>query len=162
MPAAEPPFDVPLAHRYFASDCFNLAWTFIDRADRRPEDDEAMLLAATASLWHWSQRADCTNENLSIGHWQASRASALAGHGENALRHALRSLDFAAGLSPFYQGYAYEALARAAGRVGDASQYEQALLAARSLLPEITDEGDRIALENDLATLTPPSPTPRS
>src|SRR5688572_27636463 len=105
--------DLSLAHRHFAADCFNRTWTLFEKADRSDDETEAMVLCALASLWHWTQRADRTDRNLSIGHWQVSRAYALAGQGENALRHALRSLAFAEGSPPFYVGSAHEAATRA-------------------------------------------------
>ena len=120
MPSdADSPLDIKFAHRHFAINCFNLAWTYIDRSDRSLEDDEAMVIASAASLWHWTQREDCSPQNLSIGHWQLSRAYALAGQGDNAMRHAVRSLEFAAGGPPFYVGYGHEAAARAASLLFD-------------------------------------------
>ena len=155
---SELPFDAQLAHRYFASNCFNLTWSLMERADRSSQEDEAMVLAATASLWHWTQRDDCTPQNLSIGHWQVSRVYALVGQGQNAMRHAIRSLQLAGGLSPFYEGYSYEAVARAASLLGDQSQFEAACGCATKLLAQITDDGERQALSDDLKSLTPPSP----
>ena len=38
-----------------------------------------MILYALASLWHWTQRPDCSTTNLSIGYWQAASVYALAG-----------------------------------------------------------------------------------
>ena len=81
------PLDLPSAHRHFSVDCFNRTWDFIDKPERSAEDDEAMVLCTLASLWHWTQRADCTDQNRSIGHWQASRVYALIGQGDNARRH---------------------------------------------------------------------------
>jgi hypothetical protein len=157
MPAeADPPLDAARAHRHFASNCFNLAWDYIDRTVRRPADDEAMVLAAAASLWHWTQRADCTAQNLSIGHWQLSRVYALAGQGETALRHALRSLEFAEGGPAFYVGYAHEAAARAAGVLGDGHAFREHLAKGESQLAAIQDESERNVLQQDLRSLTPP------
>jgi hypothetical protein len=159
MPSdAESPLDVGYAHRYFASNCFNFAWTYIDRSDRSPQDDEAMVLAAAASLWHWTQREDCTPQNFSIGHWQLSRAYAAAGLADNAMRHALRSLEFAAGGSPFYIGYGHEAVARAACMLSDGPAFQDHSAKARALLASIDDESERLALQQDLDSLPPPSP----
>jgi hypothetical protein len=46
-----------------------------------------MLQTTMASLWHWSQRADVTPQNLSVGNWQAARVFALLGQAENARRY---------------------------------------------------------------------------
>jgi hypothetical protein len=148
-----PPFDVAAAHRYFAVECFNQTWNLIDKPARTADDDEAMILTALASLWHWTQRADCTPQNLSVGHWQASRAFALAGQGANARRHAERSLHFAAGCPPFYVGYAHEALARAARLIGDRAAADEHLQKARICAAAVTDLTERKMLADDLATI---------
>jgi hypothetical protein len=153
MPSDAEPLDERFAHRYFASNCFNLAWTYIDRSDRSSQDDESMLLASAASLWHWTQREDCTLRNLSIGHWQLSRAYALAGQGDNAMRHATRSLELAEGESPFYIGYGHEAVARAASLLSDDHTFSAHLEKAKALLTAIGDESERVALEQDLSSL---------
>lgn len=88
-------FDAAAAHRRFSTECFNRAWELIEKPERTRDDDEAMVLRAMASLWHWTQRPDCTEQNLAIGHWQVSRVYALAGHGEAAMHHAQRSLALA-------------------------------------------------------------------
>ncbi len=69
----------PEPHRYFSAQCFNRAWELIRRIDRTELESEQMLLLAQASLWHWTQRPDCTPRNLSIGYWQLSRVFALLG-----------------------------------------------------------------------------------
>jgi hypothetical protein len=79
MMADDADFDADQAHRHFSASCFNLAWELIDKPDRTAEDDEQMVRLAQASLWHWTQRSDCTDKNLSIGYWQVSRVCALLG-----------------------------------------------------------------------------------
>ena len=53
-------FDIEHAHKYFSVNCFNLTWELIDKPDRTPKDNEQMVRLAQASLWHWTQRPDCT------------------------------------------------------------------------------------------------------
>lgn len=72
-------FDVPAAHRFFAADCFNRAWELIDKPDRTSDDDLRMISLAQASLWHWTERPDCTPRNLSIGYWQLSHIYSAVG-----------------------------------------------------------------------------------
>jgi hypothetical protein len=145
--------DLSLAHRYFSAECFNRTWTLIEKAERTKVDDEAMVLCALASLWHWTQRADCTNRHLSIGYWQVSRAYALAGEGDNALRHGLRSRALAEGLSPFLVGYAHEAIARAAVVLKDEKAFGENLRLAKSYVSAIASNEDRGLLERDLRDL---------
>src|SRR5262245_27264138 len=102
--------DRSAAHRQFSSECFNKSWELIDRAVRSATDDEQMLLASLASLWHWTQRADCTDQNLSIGYWQVSRVYSHLGQADNARRFGELSLQRSGKLPPFFLAYAHEAL----------------------------------------------------
>ncbi len=82
-----PDFDLDAAHRYFSAHCFNAAWDLLDKQERTPEENEQMIRLCLASAWHWTQRADCTPTNLSVGYWQASRIYAVLGQGDNARRY---------------------------------------------------------------------------
>jgi len=75
----DPGFDTTQAHRFFAADCFNKTWEFIEKPHRTQDEDEQMIRLAQASLWHWTNRADCKDMQLSIGHWLLARVQALAG-----------------------------------------------------------------------------------
>ena len=112
-----------------------------------------MVLLALASLWHWTQREDCTEQNLSIGHWQVSRVYSLLGQGENALRHAERSLADAEGLAPIYVAYAHEAMARAALAMGEGTSSREHLAKAVALAESVTDPEEKKLLAADLQAL---------
>ncbi len=142
-------------HRQLSTACFNQCWTYIEKKDRSEEDVEAMLLLACASLWHWKQRTDCQPSNLSVGYWQVSRVHALAGQpamarmfGEKCLR-----IGEAEHLAPFYVGYAFEALARAALVQRESSEATRYLAEARTRLAAVTDPESRGFLESDLNEL---------
>lgn len=109
----KPAFDIDHANQYFSTHCFNAAWELLEKRDRTSDDDEQMARLAQASLWHWTQRADCSDENLSIGSWQISRIYAVLGEAGNARKYAQLCLDNAPADDAFCLGYAYEALARA-------------------------------------------------
>jgi hypothetical protein len=147
-------FDAVAAHRFFSAQCFNKAWDLIDKADRSPEENQQMIQLNQASLWHWSQREDCTPRNLSVGYWQASRIHALLGDSDDAYRYAQLSLANSEGEDPFYAGYAYEALARAAMVSGDTARMKEYLSEARKWADTITDEESRSMLVKDLDTIT--------
>lgn len=149
------PIDTDAAHRFFAPDCFNRCWGLIDRTDRERADDEQMLHLAHASLYHWSQRPDCTEQNRSIGCWQLARVYALVGRGAEARYWGERALAHAAHTPPFYRAYAHEALARAAAVLHDVDARYAQLVAARVLLEQITDAEERAMLEADLASVAP-------
>lgn len=147
------PFDESRAHRHFSAQCFNRTWELIDKPDRSPANDEQMLLRAYASLWHWTQRPDCTSRNLSIGYWLLSRVHGLLRQSEQARHFGKLSLKHAEGESPFYRGYAYEALARAAHVAHDRSRTEYYLQAAQAQADLIENDEERQMLENDLKSL---------
>lgn len=148
-----PDFDLAAAHRFFAADCFNRAWALMDLDQRTSEQERLMVALNQASIYHWLQRADCTAQQLSVGHWQASRIQVLLDHADEALRQAEVCLSFSAGLAPFYRGYAFEAMARAealANRLLPAADYKQRAL---DLAADVSDAADRQRLLDDLATL---------
>ncbi len=155
MKPASPSIDVALAHRHFSGECFNGAWSLIDKSHRTPAEDEMMMLLASTSLWHWAQRGDCTDRHRSIGHWQLSRVHALAGQAEGAMRHAQRSLEYAAQLPPFYVGYAHEAIVRAALLHADQAMVEAHLALADVCLSAIQDPTERKMLADDFTSLRP-------
>jgi hypothetical protein len=141
------------AHRFFSASCFNRAWDLIDKAGRTEAENEQMLLLSQSSLWHWTQRHDCTPRNLSIGYWQLSRVYALLGRAEDARASAEVCLRHSEGQAPFYIGYAHEALARSAAVAGDDAEKSRHLEQATRYLAEVTDERDRAPLRADLESL---------
>lgn len=148
-----PDFDTAAAHRFFAADCFNKAWDLMDKPERTPADDRLMVALTHASLYHWSQRQDCTDGHFAVGYWQVSRVYALLGNAEEAKRFGDICLSFSGKADPFLYGYAHEALARAALVAGDgdlsATHKKEALQAAE----RIQKADDRNLLLNDLGTI---------
>ncbi|HEY3290016.1 MAG TPA: hypothetical protein VGK87_07820 [Anaerolineae bacterium] len=151
----EPDFDVTAAHRYFSAFCFNSAWDLIDKKDRTLEEDEQMLRLSLASMWHWTQRPDCTNQNLSIGYWQTARIYALLRQPDNARRYA--NLCLAASqnsdVGPFYRAFACEALARAEAAAGNRELAAQHVEKGRAYAAEVTLAGDKKLVLADLDTV---------
>jgi hypothetical protein len=118
--AKKPDFDRTAAHKYFSVKCFNAAWDLMDKPDRTTEESQEMLRLSMTSLFHWSQRDDCTNQNKSVGYWQVSRIFVLLEQVENAHQYANFSLEASHGEQPFFlYRYAYEALARAESQAGN-------------------------------------------
>jgi hypothetical protein len=149
----DPGFDTALAHRYFAVDCFNKTWEFVDKPNRTREEDEQMIRLAQASLWHWTNRADCKSQQLSVGHWLLARVQALAGRSAESRSHADLCLQHSQGESPFFVGYAYEALARAEKVAGNTSLAAKYKAEAVRFSETVEDAGDRKQLIDDLATI---------
>lgn len=152
-----PNFDLAEAHRYFAVSCFNRTWELINRPDRTTAEDEEMIRLSLASLWHWTQHPDCTATNRAIGCWQVARVYTLAGQLENAGRYGHLALEASLeeGVEPVYQGYAYEALARAEAAAGAREQSAAYLELAHQAAARTTDPEDRQQLLDDLDTVHP-------
>jgi hypothetical protein len=153
--SGDPGFDAAMAHRFFSADCFNRTWGLLDKSARSPEEDQEMIQLAVASLWHWNQRPDRTGTNLSVGYWLASRVYSVLGRVDEARRYAALSLEAARGgeISPFYHGYAYEALARAESAAGDRRKMSEFLAEARRIAVDVADEEERKALLSDLENI---------
>jgi hypothetical protein len=149
----DPGFDTALAHRFFAADCFNKTWGFIEKPTRTREEDEQMIRLAQASLWHWTNRADCKSQQLSIGYWLLARVYALARRPEEAQRHADSCLQHSNGEPPFFVAYAYEAMARAEKVAGNSSLMAKYKTESVRLAETVADAADRKLLIDDLASI---------
>jgi hypothetical protein len=149
----QPTFDLAAAHRFFSVDCFHKAWDLIEKPDRTPEEDEAMIRLNQASIWHWTQREDCAGRNLSIGYWQASRIHALLGRVDEARRYGHLCLQYSRPEPPFFLAYAYEALARAEKLAGNDALVDTYHAEAARLAELVTDPEDKQLLIADLNTI---------
>lgn len=147
-------FDTAVAHQYFAAHCFNACWPLIDQAERTVEQAEQLIALGHSSLWHWTQRPDCTPKNLSIAHWVLSRIYAVLGDAPMAQRYAGSCLRISmeGGVAPLFVAFAYEALARAA-LVQREWQTVGEYLEQADALAEQVEPGDRESLMADLNTL---------
>ncbi len=147
----------PDIHRRLAAQAFNSTWDLIDEADRTDDDDVAMLLSAMASRWHWSQVPDAEPAQRATGDWQVAHVCSLLGYGDLALRFALRGL--AVATAEQWDGWrlasAHEGVARAYATLGNGPLRATHAAEARSALERETDEGDRAAIEAQLATVPP-------
>lgn len=150
-----PEFDHQAAHKYFSVECFNRAWDYIDKPIRKKNEDDRMLQLSLASLWHWTQREDCTPTNLSIGYWQVSRVYALLRLADPARQYGNLSLEAARseGVEDFYLGYAYEALARAEMVAGEEDEMEKYLIQAHQIAAQLPNAKAKKLLLSDLATI---------
>ena len=150
-----PNFDLQAAHKFFSANCFNQAWDLIDKPERTLDEDEQMIRLGLASLYHWTQRPDCTAKNLSIGYWQISRIYSLATRLQDAILYGKLCLKVSqeAELPPFYLGYAYEALARAEAKGGNKARMNDYLAQANQFAQQVSDLESKEALLNDLDTI---------
>ncbi|MGH8915850.1 MAG: hypothetical protein ACRDZM_15215 [Acidimicrobiia bacterium] len=146
--------DLAIWHRTFAPRAFNETWNLLDLVEPTREDEESMLAAAFAQRYHWYVVGDARNR--AIADWQVSRAAAVLGYSDLALRFGERSLATCIDndLDPFVTGFAHEAIARAAAEVDDLETFTEHLEAAKEKLTEIEDPEDRDVLEADLTEMS--------
>ena len=148
-------FDQAAAHKYYSVHCYNKAWDLIDKEQRTPEEDEQMVRLTLASHYHWTQRPDYSSTKASIGYWQTSRIYAILDQAESAIHYGKLCLQASQqeGVPPFYRGYAYEALARAAAVVGNHQDMALYLEKARAAANEVQEEDERKMILGDLESI---------
>ena len=149
MNDTQPP-DPQTAHKFFSATCFNAAWDLIDSEERSEDDGMRMLDLAHSSLWHWSQRQDCTEKHLSTGYWQLSRVYALLRYPELARAYGNKALSLTEESDPFNGGFAHEAIARAEMVAGNREAMNDHLTKARSLLERVSQTDDAAWLKQNL------------
>jgi len=149
----KPDFDNTAVHKYFSADCFNKAWDLIEKPNRTDEENEKMVLLNQASIFHWMQRDDCSNQQKSIGYWQASRIHSITKQPEAAKKYGELCLKYSQGLEPFFLGYAYEALARAEQTAGNSNKMTEYLNLAKAEAEKVTDTESKKMLTDDLIAI---------
>ncbi len=139
--------------RELAKRLFNLVWSLLEQPSRTADEDELMLNAAHASLYHWLRVGEPVNEVR--GEWQVSRAYSVLRRGEPALHHARRSLALCEqhGIGDFDLAFAYEALSRAHMVAGDTADAARFAVDREDGRRRIADDEDREIFLGDLADL---------
>lgn len=142
--------DLTKWHRTFGPVAFNRTWELLDKSELTSEEEEEMLSATFAQRYHWYEVGDA--RNWAIADWQVSRVAAVLGYADLARRFGIRSLEVARthGLGPFLEGFAHEAIARAAAVVDDVETFTEQVSLARAMAGAIDDDDERETLEADL------------
>lgn len=147
---AAPAFDVAQAHRYFAVECNNRAWDWLESDDRTVDGGARAMSTAQASYFHWSQvgqpvnilRAACLLANV----------YAAAGQGDNAARaseEALKLCDTCGdAVLDWDRAFVRDALARAALLRGDQSRAAALRTEAATCGAAIADAQSREMFQN--------------
>jgi len=146
---AEPPFDLPQAHRWFAVELNNQAWDLLEKPDRTPAEIERMIHAAHAACFHWLQVGDLLN------HLRAqcllATVYARTGLGEAAVRHAEKCLALSAEAgdtqTAFDRATAHGCAAAAYRANGQSAKAIAAQQQAAAAAEALTDPGDRAVFE---------------
>jgi len=100
-------------HQHFAIDLNNKVWGLLENSNRTESENQSLIWAAYASLYHWSEIGQPVN--IQRGEWMVSRVWAVLGCAEQAIYHAerCRELTEKLALTGFDLAYSWEAIARA-------------------------------------------------
>jgi hypothetical protein len=144
-------------HRWFAVECNNRAWDLTEREQRSPDEEQEMLLAAYASVFHWSKVG--TPVNGMRGDLLLAHVLALHGRGAEALICARRCLAFCetGEADEWDVAFTHLEMALSAAAAGDAALHVEHRRRARELGEALADPGDRKVFAAAFARL--PSPT---
>ena len=139
--------------RRLAINAFNEAWSFVERADRSPQDDQQMLLAAGASRYLWAMVGGA--EQLAVGDWQIAHVASLAGNVGLGRMFAVSSLAIveANGWTDWRYASALEAMARVAALSGAPTERDGYAARCREVLATIDDAEDRDLIASQLASI---------
>ena len=117
----EKKYSLTEAHQQFAKNTNNRVWNLLEKSSRTEAEQEELLLAASASLFHWLQVG--TAVHAQRGHWMLSRVNVVLGRKDDALDQALRCQAITESnpdeMEDFDLAFAQEALARAYALAGD-------------------------------------------
>jgi hypothetical protein len=142
-------------HRALGVGLYNETWDLIEAEHRTPEQDDEMLERAYASAYHWRFVGHTANRARS--HWILARVYAVLGRGEPALHHARRCLAIleagGEGIEDWDGASAAAAMARALAVSGDPAGAAVWKARAVEAAQAIAGDGDRKAVEADIATL---------
>lgn len=143
----------PATETALAKRLYNGVWALLEKADRTPEEDAAMIHLAHASRHHWGSVG--TPQNLAIGEWQVARVYAELGRGEPAVYHSerARAISEGAEIEDWCRASVLESLARSYAVAGDratASDYRDRAVAA---VATIADPEEREIIARDVESL---------
>jgi len=145
MSTDETTYSMQQAQEKLAKMYFNSVWDLLEKTDRTPEDDEAMIHAAHASCYLWMQVG--TPVNHQRGEWQVARVYTILGHYAAALRHANCCLELTDKhpelMQDFDIAFAYECVARANAIAGNRQVATKYIELAEQAGQDIKDPDDR-------------------
>jgi hypothetical protein len=155
---SERPTDAELAraHRAFAVEYNNRAWTLTEKPDRTDADNDELLHLAHAAALHWRYAGNALNTaraQMLLGHVHAS-----LGHGDLALRYARASHAYLTSIdSPDWEiAFSHAVLAHAHAAAHHAHDHREQYALARRAGDAIADPEDRAVFEATFRTIPPP------
>lgn len=140
------------AHRFFAGNINGEVWGLLGKDDRTAEEDQLMIHAAHASLFHWLKVG--TGVHHQRGAWLIARVYSELGLAKAAMRYAELCQDLtkqhADSLEDFDRAYAYECMARANAVAGNREQAKRFKALAQEAGEAIADDESKEYFLGDL------------
>jgi hypothetical protein len=145
-------FTLEEAHKEFAKRTNGQVWQLLEKPERSKAEDEEMVLAAYACLYHWHYAG--TEANRQRGEWLIARVHTVLGEAALALKHAERCLEltetYKDQMKDFDSANAYEGMARTHALAGNQAIAKQYLGMAEAAGRAISDPEDREIFTGDL------------
>ena len=114
-------YSIDEANLLFAKKIHGRTWELLDKFERTAADDQEMIDAAHASLYHWRSAGNGLNHQR--GEWLIARVYTVIGDKHAAIRHANCCLELTTEhkdlMRDFDIAFAYECLARAHALMGN-------------------------------------------
>jgi hypothetical protein len=140
------------AHEKFAKSLNGKTWDLLGKAERTRDEDELMVLTASASLYHWLQIG--TVVHAQRGEWLLAHVFAILEKPEPAMEHALRCKEITekhqVELQDFDLFYADEAMARVLALRGEKQEARRYKDLATVKAGTIADPEDKAIVMGDL------------
>ncbi|MHA2272341.1 MAG: hypothetical protein ACXACI_10790 [Candidatus Hodarchaeales archaeon] len=145
-------------HEKIAKNFYNKTWGYLDKGERTPEEDDAMVDCAHASRYHWREliaNGKGGPVNHARGDWIISRVYSVLKKPDLAIDYGEKSLRICQenNIDGFDLGYGYEALARAYAVAGKKPDYEKYLKQAKDAAEKIEKKEDKDWFLKDLETI---------
>jgi len=138
----------------FAKRTHGRVWELLETLERSQVEDEEMLHAAHASLYHWLQVGTAVHHQRGL--WMIARVHVLLGHAVEASRYASRCLELTEQhrdlMEDFDIAFAYEGMARASALAGEQETARQFYQLAEQAGKAIVDQEDRGIFMADLTS----------
>jgi hypothetical protein len=131
-------------HQLFANGCNNKAWDLLEKDKRTPEEDQQMLYAAYASVYHWSKIGQPVN--FARGYMLLAQVHAALGQGDLAMQNAKACFDYYEknGGDKWELAFANAEMAYAAAVRGDKAMHAKYYAEAKKLSEALGPEDKQI------------------
>jgi len=147
-------YTIDEAHLVFAKRIHGRVWELLETTDRLLAEDEEMIHAAHASLYHWLQIGMVQQHQRGL--WLIARVYVALGRAAETLYYASRCLELTEqnrdSLEDFDIAFAYEGMARANALARDQEKARHYYQLAEQAGQTISDQEDRDIFVADLAS----------